>query len=252
MNNGKPETTDTVVKQDQELLASITRLMPLDLIPNDYKQELIGSPVKLRTVLTKAFVPAISVVVGKDEAAIKDWWVKFYQKYFNLKVDLSAVKIPDYQEGFDWVIIIAQSLTISQVLKALKRYMKVYLYKDNLSDKDVPTNDRDAKNGSYAVRFRKRVEADEELKNYSANDLKENNVVGITLLERLIMELAYFEETDGKHLDINNWTLCSGSRYSGGDVPHVDWGPGYDELYVGWSFLGDAVGYLRARAAVSC
>lgn len=252
MKNGKPETTDTLVKQDQEFLAQITRLMPLDLISNDYKQELIGSPVKLRTVLTKAFVPAISVVVGNDKVFINDWWVKFYQKYFNLKVDLSAVKIPDYQEDFERVIIIAQGLTISQVLKALKRYMKVYLYKDDLSDKDIPTNDRDAKNGSYAVRFRKRVEADQELKNYSANDLKENKVAGITLLERLVMELIYFEETDGKHLDIDNWTLCSGSRRSRGYVPYVRWRSDGGGLHVDWRSLDDADGRLRCRAVVSC
>lgn len=187
----------------------------------------------------------------QDEAGFKNWWTNFYQKYFNLKVDLSAVKIPDYQEGFDWVIIISTGLTINQVLKALKRQMKVWLYKDDLSDKDIPKNDRDAKNGSYAVRFRKRVEADEELKNYSANDLQDSHTAGITLLERLIMELAYFEESNGQHLDIENWTLCSGSRGSDGNVPGVCWRSG-GGLRVNWADLGDARDYLRSRAVVSC
>jgi hypothetical protein len=41
--------------------------------------------------------------------------------------------------------------------------------------------------------------------------LAARNIRGHYLLERLLYELKYFAET-GKHLDIDNLTLCSGSR----------------------------------------
>lgn len=88
-------------------------------------------------------------------------------------------------------------------------------------------------------------EADEELKNLSAEDLKKTGIQCITLRERLIMEKMWFDKM-GTHLDIDNWTLCAGSRYADGDVPFVRWYG--DELYVYGDGPRDAYGGLRARA----
>jgi hypothetical protein len=190
--------------------------------------------------------------LNEDIVAIKLWWQNFYQKYFKLKLDFSKVIIPYYQFGFNWIVIIPMGLTIQQVLKVIKSRMGLYLSKDDLCDEDIVSNDRDAKNGHYAVRFRKVVEADEEMKNLSANQLKEKNISGITLLERLVMELAYFEESGGKHLDIDNWTLCSGSRDYYDNVPYVHWDSEDSKLRV-YRYSTDRSGsYLRARVAVSC
>ena len=38
-----------------------------------------------------------------------------------------------------------------------------------------------------------------------------------------MFELEYFKK-NGKHLDVDNITLCTGSRCSGGNVPGVGWG----------------------------
>jgi len=111
----------------------------------------------------------------------------------------------------------------------------------------IVISERTAKNSAYAVWFQNTVEADENLKNLSAYILKDKNIPGITLEERLLMELKYFKET-GKHLDINNITLCAGSRYSDGGVPGVHWGVGGME--VSWYGAGDYGGALRAREAV--
>ncbi|NCN25569.1 hypothetical protein COT94_00010 [Candidatus Falkowbacteria bacterium CG10_big_fil_rev_8_21_14_0_10_37_14] len=210
-------------------------------------QYCIENREELRNLLSQAFIPKLGNP-SQDDKAIKLWWTNFYKKYFGSSVDLSNVKIPDHQEGFDRVLIVAKDLKITQVLHVLKSHMKVWLYKNDLCDKDVPVNDRDSKKDSYAVRFRNRIEADEELKNRSVKDLKDDKISGITLLERLLMELAYFEET-GKHLDIDNITLCSGSRYSNGHVPNVHWHD--DELSVNLCFLGYSFDDLRSRAVVS-
>lgn len=68
-----------------------------------------------------------------------------------------------------------------------------------------------------------------------------------TLRERILMELAYFEET-GKHLDVDNITLCAGSRNRYGGMPTVYW---CDWFNVGWYYPSYRDSYLRSRSVVS-
>jgi hypothetical protein len=135
-------------------------------------------------------------------------------------------------------------LKTSEILAECKKKFDVYSWYNNEKlDKDFPP----VKSDRY---FKKNLEADEELKNKSANELEKMGVKGMTLRERLLMELAYFNET-GQHLDIDNITLCSGSRYSDGDVPDVSWGVDHRGLCVGRYDPGTADDDLRARAVVS-
>ncbi|MCX6766489.1 MAG: hypothetical protein NT170_01765 [Candidatus Moranbacteria bacterium] len=113
---------------------------------------------------------------------------------------------------------------------------------------EIVESERTAENGHYAVWVRARVEADDEFKNLSANDLKKQGHKGITLEERLVLELFYFWKS-GKHLDIQNVTLCAGSRYSDGNVPNVNWND--DKLNVNWYNTGNANDNLRSREEVS-
>ena len=105
------------------------------------------------------------------------------------------------------------------------------------------------RSGDYEIGFAPNIEADEDFKNLSVNDLKERGIQGITLPERLKLELQYYKAT-GKHLDIDYFTLCAGSRYSDGSVPGVRcWSS--DELGVGWDDPDVRNGVLRSRRAVS-
>jgi hypothetical protein len=132
----------------------------------------------------------------------------------------------------------------SELLDECRKLFPVWCYYDNnMLDKDFPPPEKPA-----SRRFYNTQEADEKLKNKSANDLEKEHIQGITLRERIIFELDYFGDT-GKHLDIKNTTLCSGSRDSDGVVPRVFWHG--DELYVGWFDPGYASAYLRVREAVS-
>ena len=139
-------------------------------------------------------------------------------------------------------------MTLNQVYDVCAKHFPCWRYADDL-DRAVPNNDRDSANGTYVVWFRDRQEADEELKNLSADQLAEKKISGITLLERLLYELKYWDET-GKHLDMSNWTLCTGSRYAGGNVPSVDWSG--DGFRVGWYYADSHDVNLRSRAAVPC
>ena len=182
---------------------------------------------------------------GLDNVVID--WKKVYET-LGMKVDFNNndANDPNY-----WVVPVFKGVTPNKVVQALRdQNVNVYLYTDDL-DKGVPTNDRDpAKDGDYRVKFLKTVEADPELKDKSADDLKKEGVKGITLLERLLLELGYFLAT-GNHLDIENVTLCSGSRGSDGGVPGVYWDTDDRKVYVSWSSTSNSRVDLRARAVVS-
>ncbi len=135
----------------------------------------------------------------------------------------------------------------SKILDECCALFKVWSYWDNEElDKNFPPPKKPTKR-----QFAYTQEPDEEYKDMSANDLEKAGVQGITLRERLLFELLYWKK-EGKHLDIKNITLCSGSRSSVGGVPSVRWFPDYDRLCVNWAGLGRAVGPLRSRAVVSC
>ena len=175
-------------------------------------------------------------------------WFSLYKGYFDIELNFAGLNIPERRPGFNWLVVISHEVTMQMVYDKCKQLFGAWKYTEISLDQAVPTNDRYTKNGHYAIWVRDRVEADEELKNNSADDLKASNTPGITLLERLLLELKYFKET-GKHLDIDNVTLCSGSRNSDGSVPYVDWHDG--RLRVGWFGPGRRDDFLRSREVVS-
>ena len=79
---------------------------------------------------------------------------------------------------------------------------KCWKYCGDKSLNDVVAHeDRAAEKGSYVILVRDRLEADEENKNRSANDLAKANFSGITLTERLVFEDKVYDETK-QHLDV--------------------------------------------------
>lgn len=175
-------------------------------------------------------------------------WVAFYRDFFGLTVDLSGVKIPAKRAGFDYPIIVANGLTNDQVYDACAKKFPCWRYSNNLNVA-VSINERDPKNGAYAIWVRDSVEPDKELSKSVDNIANMNPKIATeTLLERMLHELKHFSETKS-HLDINNVTLCSGSCDLDGLVPIADWRG--DGFVVGYS---DAVCQslcLCAREAVT-
>jgi hypothetical protein len=173
---------------------------------------------------------------------IQLFWKNLYKKYFNLDINPSIIE----DRPWKWALFIAKGLTIQQVYEALpfNKWKNV----DEDLEKVVTTNDRTSDKEDYVVYVNQNIESDEQFKNKSADDLKKTNHTGITLMERLLLELYYFEETR-EHLDLSSITLCSGSRYSGGVVPRVYWC--VDWLKVDWSRASDSDDNLRSRSVVS-
>lgn len=189
----------------------------------------------------------INSQVGRQRIIYKNVFPKSVLDGFNL--DFGKIQISHFTPEFNRVIVIAGGFVSNNLaFEACLRRFPCWRWTEDL-DKVFTENDRDASNYGYAVLFRDRQEADEELKNLSANQLKEKGILGPTLLERQWHEIVYYDET-GEHLDLKNWTLCSGSRSSDGIVPCVSWHD--DELAVSWHYPLGRHDRLRSRVAVPC
>ena len=169
------------------------------------------------------------------------------REYAEFQKEFSPIEeVPDR-----WALPMVKGVTCNRVASTLRQAGSGFssYYED--MDEAVPTNQRDPnRDGSYVASVKAVVEADEENKNQSAQQRGEQGCQDITLAERLFLELVYSLKT-GKHLDIQNWTLCAGSRDAGGYVPSVSFVPGSGEVYVDWGSLSDHSGGLRARSVVS-
>ena len=174
-------------------------------------------------------------------------WQSFYRDVFGLEIDFSRLKIPVKQPGFNRLLVMSQGMTPERLFRKCKKLFLSWKWTEQSLD-GIVVSDRTAKDGPYAIWVRDRVEADEELKNLSANDLKEKGIPCITLEERLLFELKFFRKT-GRHLDVANVTLCSGSHYSDGRLPDVDWSGG--GMRVDCYYPGLVSDDLRARQVVS-
>ncbi len=183
----------------------------------------------------------LSVKIAQDQLLE---WTALYKK-LGITLNPEEVKIPARREGFNRLILVPKGMTAQRAFDLCTTRFAARKYTIQSLDKTVSTNDRDATNGTYTLWIRDRVEADEELKSKSADDLTEANIKGITLTERLLYELKYHQET-GKHLDLKNHTMCSGSRSPIGYVPHVYWCD--DWLFVFWYCAHSRDSHLRSRA----
>ncbi len=137
-------------------------------------------------------------------------------------------------------------LKTSEIMKLMKKKFNVWSYYDNEQlDKDFP-----APKEATEREFLDMPEPDADTLGLSVKQAERaGNVNGITLRERLLFELAYFEK-HGEHPDKIGVTLCGGSRYSDGFVPSVCWGLDDQEVFVDWCRVdySCAAGGLRSEA----
>ncbi len=176
-------------------------------------------------------------------------WQNFWKGITGKEYDFSNVVVPQRPEG-RWRLLIIVDIALETLYAKCKERFNCWRWTNDDFDKIVIWNERDAKSGPYAIWVKDEVEADEDLKNKSANDIKKEGTATETLAERLVHELKFFDET-GRRLDVVNITLCAGSRFGGGGVPCVRWSEGCGRVSVGGCSPGSAVDGLRSRVAVS-
>ena len=206
-------------------------------------QHWIGKKDNLRKQLRTMFNISDMFVEEKEQ------WRKFYQKHFSLELNFSDIVIPEKPLEGNWrLLIIAQGLTLNQVFDSMVREFNCWRYSDDL-DKSVTKNVRDTK-VAYAIWVRDGAEPDEKYLGKSTNQADPDMKIGVTLLERMIHEIIFFDEK-GLHLDIKGVTLCTGSRSSDGFVPRVFWALDYQQVYVHWSRVDNSYATYGLREAVS-
>jgi hypothetical protein len=169
-------------------------------------------------------------------------------QFHNLRPQL---QIPDTH----WVIPMLKGakknpqLTCNTIIAGLKKAgsnVWTWAQNDDLDAVIVP-NDRNPHNNARIIAVRRTIEADPENANKSVNQLHREGHAGMKLEGRLWLELGYFCTT-GNHLDLANWTLCTGSLNSDGNVPDVSFSSVNGTVDVGLWYPDDAPPNLRSRS----
>lgn len=175
-----------------------------------------------------------------------NYWIELWRKQIGIKnPDFAGITPFVAHPGYRPLIMPKHERITAQLLyDSCRERFSCWKYTGKSLDNVVVMNIRDPRQGSYVVWFRDRVEADEELSNLSAIELEKMKISGITLLEREVMEYDYFNRTNS-HLDIDNMTICSGSRYICGDLPRVRWDG--EKFFVHWFFTDRAIAITRSR-----
>lgn len=173
----------------------------------------------------------------------------FYSKHFGTIPDFSGIiAISPKPEGNYRLAVVAHGMTPNKAYDACAKLFLCWRYRkdlDEVMEQDVRKTDK-----SYAIWLYADPEAEEKFDNKSFNDLEATRHQRLTLTERLLLEIIYFDET-GQHLDRKTVTRCDGSRYPEGYVPGVCWNDFYDGLDVRGYDPEGRRDNLRSRFALS-
>ncbi|MDO8623917.1 MAG: hypothetical protein Q7R54_01030 [bacterium] len=174
-------------------------------------------------------------------------WVDFYRRIFGKEVDLTNLHVAVKPNYPCWPIVMVPGVSNNDAFDACRKQLGgAWRYTDDLNSvRDIVKRP----DGAYVVWVKQNVEADPDLASISAEKILELGLNTVTLRERLVLDSKHFDETK-QHLDIENWTLCAGSRDADGNVPYVYWSRCGRGLGVDWDGVDDAYSDLRARAAV--
>jgi hypothetical protein len=209
-------TNEITTGQTAELIALFAKKMPLDM-SSDVAQGWIENPDGFeRTIRMNLLPPAATYEI----APIPRDWSKFYKKYFGIVADFSAIRIPAKVAGFDRLIVVAEGVSINQVYETGKKNFGSWKWCGGDIESNMRVEERGPVKTVYAIWIRNGQEADDDLKNLSAEMIAERKIDTENLLERLLHGFKFWSETK-THLDIETITLCASSRYAGGHVPDV-------------------------------
>lgn len=175
-------------------------------------------------------------------------WKYFYEKYFGIDLTISDIRIPAYKEDYDRIIVVAKDLSYEDIILAMKKRFELLLvnaYVTNYYDHNIL--DRRNNNDSYAIRIRNKDYSGEiryvatYVEKFTVANIKPSTINDITLMERLLFELKYFDETNN-HLDIESFTVCGGSYYKKDSLalsPAVGWKTGKGAYYPPFLFISE-------------
>ncbi|MDO8518164.1 MAG: hypothetical protein Q7S26_02640 [bacterium] len=234
-----PQLVPLTEGQTWEFAVALMQQAPRDLDPDKVRYYLANK---------KELGADLRAVLGQPLQAFDTRpWQKFFKKYFSRTVDLSNLHIPTKLDYLCRAVVIVPELTNNDIFDACTKAFNgtTWRYANDLNTvRDIVVRPQ----GPHVIWFRDVVEADADMANKSARDIATAGTNTTTLKERMLLELVYFDETGG-HLDIQNWTLCAGSRIHGGSVPRCRWNVG--KFFVSATVVVNCYPGLRARVVVS-
>lgn len=199
--------------------------------------------------------------------------VKFYHEVFGLVLDSSHLVVPERHLGYNWLLVVPKGMTEETAWAKCCELFSACKTTQGFTKRYPPTGlwkIRDAEN-PYAIWLRDRNEADEENKNKCLYVCVFNQINGVTLIERLLLELWRWWANNKQHtLDLGNGTLCIGSykrawrewftigeggglwhrEYVPTDIPIVYFLDGV--LNIKWCGPSYESNDLRARSVIEC
>lgn len=181
------------------------------------------------TASTVGFHASYDVLTDIDTQC--DRWEDIFRNH-HLNCAVSLVTLPRIDPAYRQLIIVPAGLTLSALLTILSEYIEVEI-EGGSQLPDVLQDDRSALQ-SYAAFVRRSVESDVEHRNRSAAELATAGVRGITLTERLLLELFARTGLRASHHDVDGYTLCAGTRRGDGKVPAVGCDIDHDKLFIEW------------------
>ena len=131
-------------------------------------------------------------------------------------------------------IFVGAGISVGFVIYCCRQLFKVTT--DGYDDLDRElTNDRNNKT-AYGVTVKKIINASEDKRfggKQPIGELVKTGHKGMTLLERLLMELFHYSVT-GQHLDSEEYsfTVCTGSYFHRRGYPRVRWSEHFQELHI--------------------
>jgi hypothetical protein len=249
MSNKTTGQTSTAKRPTLEMLLALAGFIAGVLAKLSFEQVQYLLTNK-NTILRKKLVEVFEI--AHDEfIAVRAEWEKFYLDHFLLDqtADFSTVAIPEKPTDDSWrLIFIPAGLKMNVTLAVMRAKFKTWSYYDDL-DASVTVNTRTSVQ-SYAIWVRDGIEPDEKHLGQSTRQSDPDGKIGVTLLERMVLETKYFAET-GKHLDEVGVTFCTGSRDSDGRVPSMYFSPDSAKVSVDACGVGCVRPALGLREAVS-
>ncbi len=141
------------------------------------------------------------------------------------EAQVPGIKVPKILPG-EVPIIIGTNVLFRHAIAACRQLFVVNTYGYRVDELGKSLIDVRRSNSGYCVITKNYLNASEnkDCGGKPAVELMENGHLGMTLLERLVLELFVFVTT-GKHLDAEKYcrTICTGSYFEGRGYPTVQW-----------------------------
>jgi signal peptidase I len=185
-----------------------------------------------------------------DASKLKEFWTFVYDNWFDEVVDFSDVIIPRiYNPKEHFGVIVSANTSIIKVIKTVEKRLNMHVYLGACQDKVIKNHNRPL-NKNYVVIFENNIASDRWYMDLSANDLEKRGVVGITLLERLLLEILYYQKTFN-HLEGETSTLCAGSRNADNNTFNVFWNSDLGKVHVDVVRPSQYWHTMRTRAVIA-